>query len=291
MPCSPDYAPSAHGAFLAASVECATIAAVGAPLYADAEAALRLGALVEGHVRSWSNVVERLHHSSSFYVLLSPARLLCAPAYMPAAALLAVGPLLRACAAASRGSDRLPAPAPADWAHAALVAAAVYGACALALVGIATNKELAGPAALLCWLSLLWACTMAVQRLPARLLGDSRQLRDGPWLPLLALVQFITGAWLLRSVAACCALALPAGLLLAPLCLACRPARHGTHWALLAAAASPAVLSVVGALLGCPPQHALLRLRDSDSLLLPLLVACVTPCVLLCTLVVQQVAE
>lgn len=241
---------SIHGAFLTASVECASLIASGSG--GAHSAALRLGAVLEGHVRSWSNVLERLHHSSAFYVLLSPSRLLSPPAYMPAAGLLAAGPLLRACAAAARGCGGVPPPSPLDWAHAALVAAAVYAATLPPM------------------LPLLPLSVWAAQQLPSWLLGDARRLRDGPWLPLLALVQLVSAAWLLRSMVACCAAALPVGLLLSPACLGCRPGRGLS-----------ALLLGWGSWLGY-----ILPLRnESDALLRQLLLACALPSLILLALV------
>ena len=93
-------ADGAHAAFLGAGVECATLGGGGGD-------ALQLGRLVEGHLRSWSNLLERLHHSSAFYILLTPGQLLSPPAYLPAAALLCVaGPLLQALAGARGARQR-----------------------------------------------------------------------------------------------------------------------------------------------------------------------------------------
>jgi len=238
-------------------VECASLIASGSG--GAHSAALRLGAVLEGHVRSWSNVLERLHHSSAFYVLLSPSRLLSPPAYMPAAGLLAAGPLLRACAAAARGCGGVPPPSPLDWAHAALVAAAVYAAILPPI------------------LPLLPLSVWAAQQLPSWLLGDSRRLRDGPWLPLLALVQLVTAAWLLRSMVACCAAALPVGLLLSPACLGCRP---GRRLSTLLVATPPATI-LAGSWLGFISP---LR-NESDALLRQLLLACALPSLILLALV------
>ena len=246
-------------------------------------------------MRSWSNALERLHHSSAFYLLLSSSRLVSPPAYLPAAGLLVAGPLLRACAAAARGVGGYPPPTPADWAYATLVAAAIYGACVAMMHGLLACAQLAAPTALPAWWMLQWLLVRTARQLPARLLGDNRQLRDGPWVALRTVVQLVTCIWLLRTAVACFALALPAALVLSPICLAaqpCRPeeSRFGrvTRWAFLIAASPPVALACAAALFGCPLQHVLAQLRLHavawDTLLLPLLFSCLLPCFLLAAL-------
>ena len=262
--------------------------------------------MLEGSFRSLSNVLERLHHNSAFYILLSPARLLSPPAYMPQLGLLMAGPLLCACALATRGAGaRWPgAPALGDWAHAAAAAVGVIVAGAGAQAALLALPR--GDAGEGCdWHLFAWGACVATAcavglRAPTLLLSNARPLRDGPWVPLKSLALISTCIWVARAMVVSYGLALPSALLLAPACLAARPsdsqrrtlrshAARLLRWALLAAASPPAVLALAAVGLGCRPQQVFWRLaahtEEWDTLLLPFLCGAYLPCFVLCAAV------
>ncbi len=303
-----------HGAFLDAAVESATVAAVRSPLsgaraaVAGDDAALRLGTHLEGCLRALSNVLERLHHSSAFYILLSPGRFLGAAAYMPPGGLLLGALLLSAGAGAARGAGAHwpDAPGAREWAHAGAVAAAVHGAGAAAqalLLRAALPARAAAPAAplLAAWACVTAALCCAGLRAAAWLLRDARPLRDGPWLPLKALALAAIVLALSQALILSPALGLPCAALLVPACLAARPAppggAQGAHarsaraarWLLLLAASPPVVLALAAAAMDCAPGEVLWRVAEQsaawDTLAAPLALRAYLPCfVLLCAI-------
>jgi hypothetical protein len=274
------------------------------------DAALRLGQTLEGCVRSLSNLLERLHHSSAFYIMLSPGRFLGAAAYMPPGGLLLGALLLCGAGCATRGAGaHWPNTPPArDWAHAMATAAGVYGASmgagVLLLRVLLPARDAADGAPDRSSLLLLgWALTTAAAcaaslRTAAVVLRDARPLRAGPWVPLKALTLAATCLWLAQAVILNTGLALPYAALLVPACLAARPAPPGgalggrargtraARWLLLAAASPPVVVCLASLALGCAPGDVLWRVArhaaEWDTLCAPLAFGAYLPCFLLC---------
>jgi hypothetical protein len=300
----PRRRPRVHGAFLDAFVECASLSAVvdrgASETRARPPAALALGSLLESTVRSWSSASERLHHSSSFFILLSPGRLLSPPAYAPQLLAIALAPLLRASAAALRGDSGAEPPSPSDWAHALAVAAGVLSVCAggyAALSLLPRDEHDARLLPQLAGVSLVALGAALSLHLPALALADGRRLCDGPWLALRSLVQLAITLCTIRVGVTNFSLALLFALLLVPASLlVTQPTATQQRLATLARmlavlAASPFVAATgLTRLFGCSPALLLHRLtsqarRTEDSLLLQLLFGVYLPCWLLCALI------
>jgi hypothetical protein len=297
-------------------VDAATVVAAPAPLTGRTtlrgeDAALRLGQTLEGCVRSLSNLLERLHHSSAFYIMLSPGRFLGAAVYMPPGGLL-LGALLlcgAGCATRGAGAHWPNTPPTHDWAHAMTTAAGVYGASmgagVLLLRVLLPARDAAGGAPdarllLLGWaLTTAAACAVSLALTPAVVLRDARPLRAGPWVPLKALTLAATCLWLAQGIILNTGLALPYTALLVPACLAARPAPPGgalggnaraaraARWLLLAAASPPVVVCLAALALECAPGDVLWRVArhaaEWDTLCAALAFGAYLPCFLVCT--------
>lgn len=77
-----------HGLFTRYHVDAVTVRAVPAT---GPFGFFHMGRIVEGTLRSYNNLLERLHHSQFFYLLLSSYRFVPFGVYLPAALLVAVG--------------------------------------------------------------------------------------------------------------------------------------------------------------------------------------------------------
>lgn len=303
-------------------MEAATVAAVmsqrsGRGAQRGADAALQLGQMLEGSVRSLSNLLERLHHSSAFYIMLSPERFVGAAVYMPPVGVLLGGLLLCAAAGATRGAgEHWPQPPQErDWVHGLATAAGVYGGSAAAgalLLHVMLPLRMEWPwhssrpsqdMLLLCWATAAALLAAAGFRAAAWVLGDARPLRDGPWVPLKSLMLAATCLWLAQAVILNTGLALPCALLLAPASLAARPAppgaalsrkgraARGMRWLLLLAASPPVVVWFAGCALRCSPSDVLWRVAchaaEWDTLCFPLAFGAYLPCILVCAAILS----
>ena len=289
----------AHGAFLDASIDSASLAGVAshvaaAPRYRGEHAALAVGGILEGSLRSLSNMLERLHHSSAFFLLLSPTRFVAAPGFMPQVGVLLAALLLQACALATRGSEPEwgGAPGAGDWVHAAVVVAGVHCACALSRALLACVDRSGASA-----VPMLTACATAVCVATPQVLAlvssaaRKRAARPRAWVPLKILMLLALLLWLARAVAQTYALSLAGALALVPMCLAARPRaptdsrlRTTARWLLLLAASPPVVAFALHSWLGT--ADLLRQLADDwrqwDSLLLPFLFGAYLPCFAVC---------
>ena len=268
--------------------------AASAPRFRGKHAALAVGGILEGSLRSLSNMLERLHHSSAFFLLLSPTRFIAAPGFMPQVGVLLAALLLQACALVTRGSEPEwgGAPGAGDWAHAAVVLAGVHCACALSHAWLARMYRSGGDA-----MPLLTACAtavfVAIPHMPALLTSAARQRATRPraWVPLKTLMLLALLLWLARALVVCYALSLAGALALVPMCLAARPRvptdsrlRTFARWLPLLAASPPVVGFALHSWLGTAD---LLRLLADDwrqwgSLLLPFLFGAYLPCFAVC---------
>jgi Gaa1-like, GPI transamidase component len=81
-----------HAQFLDHNVDALTIRQVSEPPYGQGNVAainpLRLGSAIESIVRSWNNLIEKLHHSTYFFLLLSNTEFTTMEKYFPAFVLL-----------------------------------------------------------------------------------------------------------------------------------------------------------------------------------------------------------
>ena len=289
----------AHGAFLDAFVDSASLVGVPVPAGADPRlrgehAAQAVGGILEGALRSLSNMLERLHHSSAFFVLLSPTRFVAAPGFMPQVGVLLASLLLQACALATRGSEPEwgGAPRVEDWAHAAVVLAGVHCACALALTWL-ERMHCNSDGAVALWTACATAVCVAIPHVPALVSSTAGQRATRPlaWVPLKTLMLVALLLWLARALVVCYALSLAGALAMVPMCLAARPraptdsrALTASRWLLLLAASPPAVASALHLWLGTGD---LLRTladdwRQWDSLLLQFLFGAYLPCFAVC---------
>jgi glycosylphosphatidylinositol transamidase len=288
----------AHGAFLDASIDSASLVGVSpdasaAPRFRGEHAALAVGGILEGSLRSLSNMLERLHHSSAFFILLSPIRFVAAPGFMPQVGVLLAALLLQACALATREQKEWGgAPGAGDWAHAAVVMAGVHCACAISRAWLARMHRSGGDA-----LPLLTACVtavcVAIPHVPALVPSAARRRAARPraWVPLKIIMLLALLLWLARALVVCYALSLAGALFLVPMCLAARPRaptdsrpRTAARWLPLLAASPPVVAFALHTWLGTTD---LLRLladdwRQWDSLLLPFLFGAYLPCFAVC---------
>jgi len=268
--------------------------------------------MLEGSVRSLSNLLERLHHSSAFYVMLSPDRFLGAAVYMPPAGLVLAALLLCAsgCAIHGAGAHWPEPPSSDEWAHAGIVAVGAFSASQAAgalLVHVALPLRDAGlagsPALCAAWMSASAVLCWAGMRAPAVLLPCTQPLRKGAWMALKALTLAAVTLILAQAIILNTGLALPCAALLAPACLAARPApcvasvglagrvSRAARWGLLVVASPPALVMLAAHDLGCAPGAVLWRLAEHaaewDTLCAPLVFGACLPCALLCAAILR----
>jgi hypothetical protein len=302
---------------LDAAVDSTTVAAVRVPGGAQPalhreDAALRLGQMLEGSVRSLSNLLERLHHSTAFYIMLSPGRFLGAAVYMPPCGLMLAALLLCAsgCAIRGGGAHWPDPPSAAEWTHAAVVAVGAFSASqaagALLLHAALPMRDagVAGASALCAaWLAAAMLLCWAGMRAPLAVLPGAPPLRKGAWLALKALMLAAVTLLLAQATIANTGLAVPCAALLAPACLAARPAPPGValslagrvaraaRWGLLVAASPPVLAMLAAHNLGCPPGAVIWRLAEHaaewDTLCAPLVFGACLPCALLCAAILR----
>jgi glycosylphosphatidylinositol transamidase len=218
----------AHAAFLEAGVEAVTLSTLRAPrgsrqvgLEARQAAALQLGVAVEAYLRSLSNLLERLHHSSAFYILLSPQRFVHAGVFMPAAAGSPTSLMLAAAGCALRGGGSVqPPPLRGDWSCGGKLAAGLHASGVVAGLMLTMRTPWSSPACTTA-AALLIPGAWAFVAIPPH-----RSLREGGWLALKSIALAGAAIALAHALIVNCAVALVLGLLLTPACLAARPAVH-----------------------------------------------------------------
>ena len=263
-------------------------------------------------MRSLSNLLERLHHSSAFYVMLSPGRFLGAAVYMPPVGLVLAALLLCASSCAIRGAGaHWPEPPSAEeWTRACVAAVGTFSASqaagALLLHAVLPLRDAGvGGDAVLCtaWVAASCALCFAGICAPAALLPGSPPLRQGGWIALKALTLAAVTLLLAQVTIANTGLALPCAALLAPACLAARPAprlaalgpagrlARAARWGLLIVASPPALAMLAAHDLGCAPGAVVWRLAEHaaewDTLCAPLVFGACLPCALLCAAILS----
>ena len=276
------------------------------------DAALRLGQMLEGSMRSLSNLLERLHHSSAFYVMLSPERFLGAAVYMLPVGLVSAALLLSASGCAIRGAGlNWPEPPSSDeWAHAAVAALGAFGAswaAGVLLIHVALplrDAEMASSSALcVAWVFASAAMCATGMVAPVALLSGTKPLHQGAWLALKAILLSSVSLLLAQGAIVNTGLTLPCALVLAPGCLAAQPAPRAAALSLVGRAAraarwgivviaSPPVLAMLAAHhIGCTPEEAVWRLAETaaewDTFATPLLFGACVPCTLLCAAILR----
>ena len=306
-----------HGAFLDAAVDAATVAAVRAsgvsqPALRREDAALRLGHMLEGSVRSLSNLLERLHHSSAFYVMLSPGLFVGAAVYMLPSGLVLGALLLCAsgCAMCGAGVHWPNPPTASEWTHAAVVTVGAFGtaqvtrALLLLLVLPLRDEGVVGESALYAgWLVATMTLCFGGVLVPAALLPGAQPLHNGSWLALKSLTLAAVTLVLAHATIANTGLAMPCALLLAPACLTARPAPRGValglagrvaraaRWGVWLIASPFALVMLAAYDLGCAPGDAVWRLAKNaaewDTLCAPLFFGACLPCAMLCTAILR----
>lgn len=213
----------AHAAFLEAGVEAVTLSTLRAPrgsrqtgLEARQAGVLQLGVAVEAYFRSLSNLLERLHHSSAFYILLSPRRFVHAGVFMSFAAGPPAALMLTAAGCALRGNGGTqPPPCRGDWSLGCKMAAAMHAAGGVAGMLLLMRTPACNTA-----VALLLPCAGVLVTMPRR------PLREGGWLALKAITLAGAAIALAHALIVNYAVALAAMLLLTPACLAARPVVH-----------------------------------------------------------------
>jgi len=307
-----------HGAFLDAAVDAATILAVRAPGGAQPalrheDAALRLGQMLEGSVRSLSNLLERLHHSSAFYVMLSPERFLGAAVYMLPGGLMSAALLLSAsgCAIRGAGTNWPDPPISDDWTHAAVAAVGVFGAswaagALLLYVALPMRDAAMASSSALCAAWVLASSAMCVTGMvaPIALLSGTKTKRQGAWLAMKAILLAAVSLLLAKGTIINTGLTLPCALVLAPACLAAQPVpqaaalglmgrlARAARWGLVIIASPPVFAMLASFDIGCPPREVVWHLAQTaaewDTLAAPLLFGACLPCTLLCTTIMRS---
>ena len=276
------------------------------------DAALRLGQMLEGSVRSLSNLLERLHHSSAFYVMLSPERFLGAAVYMLPGGLMSAALLLSAsgCAIRGAGTNWPEPPTSDDWAHAALAAVSVFGsswAAGALLIHVALpmrDAEWASSSALCAaWVLTSAAMCVTATVAPVALLSGTMHKHQGVWLALKAIMLAAVSLLLAQGTIINTGLTMPFALALSPACLAAQPdpratalgrmghAARAARWGLVIIA-SPPVLAMLAAYdIACSPDEAIWRFAETaaewDAQAALLLFGACLPCTLLCTRIMR----
>ena len=276
------------------------------------DAALRLGQMLEGSVRSLSNLLERLHHSSAFYVMLSPERFLGAAVYMLPVGLVSAALLLSASGCAIRGAGlHWPEPPSSDeWAHAAVAAVGAFGASWAAgalLIHVALplrDVEMASSSALCAgWVLASAAMCATGMAAPVTLLSGTKPLHQGAWLALKAILLAAVSLLLAQGAIVNTGLTLPCALMLAPACLAAQPApraaalslvghaARAARWGFVIIASPPVVAMLAAYDIGCTPGEAVWRLAESaaewGTFAAPLLFGACVPSMLLCATILR----
>jgi len=289
---------SLHGAFIDGSIDSASVVGIqrsaAMPTFRDEHVVMTAGRILEAALHCWSNILERLHHSSAFYILLGPSRLIQAPGFLPQGGILITALVLQACTLALRGSGLQwsEAPGTAEWSHAIVALVCALSACGVShqmLVRMPTGDN--GAAAL--WAACASVACYAGLRIPDVLDGEPKS--SSKWLALKALMLISLALWLARALVQCYAISLAGALALAPMCLVARPSAAGegkalrsARWSLLLAASPPVVLHALRALFGSKTLTATLQLLVEEeqqwgTLLLTFLLGAYLPCFLVCS--------
>lgn len=262
----------AQGAFLSAGVESIGLECVGQSGADDvsssrSDAMLLLGTVIEGLLRSLSAVVERLHHSSAFYLLLSPSRFVPAAVYLPVCALLIVSPLLSAVGNASLGIS--PHRVVEAWADAviAFIITVLVGLLSGALLGGIVDAHGGSPpsrVAVAAW-ALLSSVLLFVSHYRVRTVVLSTNV-------LRALILGAVSVSLLYALLVNTPVMLPIGVVTSPAVMLSRPLRgwRGSVAVFSVVAAPLIVLAGAAAFTGVSLEVLCLRARLADPLLWPL---------------------